>query len=255
MALSEIDHVGGLHEIVPVGASGSVDAQGIPEPGEYVGLVENAPGVDVVAEILHEQVGVVGEVSGGVAIGPAALVFERLRQVPVIHGDQRADVVLVQLIEDTLVVVEALGIGGAGAIGLNARPTDGEAIAGQVQLFRKCYVFLVTVVGVAGDVASGRALDLADRVSIAVPHRLAFAVGFPCAFDLIGGGGRAPHETLGELIWLGRNAGSEGQIVGLKPRILLEGKGSALEIYFGKQSGGKTASGHTKEFSAIHEDS
>ena len=121
--------MGGLHEGIPVGAAGGVNAGAVAQPGEDVGLVENAPGVDLVAERLDQDVGVVGEVSGGVAIGPATLVFERLRQVPVIHGDQRANVGLVQLFEHALVVVEALGIGGAGAVGLNARPTDGEAIA------------------------------------------------------------------------------------------------------------------------------
>src|ERR1019366_9135459 len=83
---------------------------------------------DLVTERLHQDIGVIGKVSRGVAVGPATLVFERLRHLPMIHGDEGMDVGFVQLLENALVMVESLGIGGAGSIGLNARPTDGETI-------------------------------------------------------------------------------------------------------------------------------
>ena len=90
------------------------------------------------------------------------------------------------------------------------------------------------MVGVAGDVAGGGALDLADGVGIAVPDGLAFAVGLPCAFDLIGGSGGSPQETIRKLVRLRWNAGGEGQIVGLKLAVLIEGKSYTVEIRFGE---------------------
>src|SRR4029077_19165052 len=50
------------------------------------------------------------------------------------------------------------------------------------------------MVGIAGDVAGGGTLHSAGRVGEAVPDGFALAVFSPSAFDLIGGGGRAPDE-------------------------------------------------------------
>src|SRR5215469_2847873 len=130
LSLRKIYHVGGLHECIPVFTSRSVDTGAVAKPGEDVRLVENAPGIDAIPEMLNDKVGVVDEVSGGVAIGPATFIFERLGKIPVVNGHERADAGLVQLVENALVVIEAFGIGGARSVGLNARPTDGEAIAG-----------------------------------------------------------------------------------------------------------------------------
>jgi hypothetical protein len=54
------------------------------------------------------------------------------------------------------------------------------------------------MVGVASYVASVSVFDFARRVREAVPDRLALAVFFPCAFNLVGSRGRAPEEPLGK---------------------------------------------------------
>ena len=116
-----------------------------------------------------------------------------------IESTDRADFGFEERIGETLVMVKTLRIGLAGAIGLNARPRDGETVAGQIQLLEERDVFFVAMVGIAGDVAGGCALHLAGSVHEAVPDGFALAVFCPSAFDLVGSGGGAPDKLVGKL--------------------------------------------------------
>jgi hypothetical protein len=49
-----------------------------------------------------------------------------------IESAERTDFRFNKLIGETLVIVKAFGIGLASAVGLNARPRDGERVAGQI---------------------------------------------------------------------------------------------------------------------------
>ena len=69
------------------------------------------------------------------------------------------------------------------------------------------------MIGIAGHVAGVAILDFAGSVREAVPDRFALAVFVPRAFDLIGGGGRAPEEILGERD-LGRSIKLRGAGIG-----------------------------------------
>jgi len=117
----------------------------------------------------------------------------------VIEGAERADFRIEERVGETLVMVKTPRIGLAGAIGLDARPRDGETVAGQIELLEECDVFFVAMVGVAGDVAGGGALHLAGGVHEAVPDGFALAVFVPSAFDLVGSGGGAPDKLVGKL--------------------------------------------------------
>ena len=63
-----------------------------------------------------------------VAVGPCALVFERLREVPVEERWERHDVVRQQLVDEAVVVVEPFLIHRALAFGKDARPGNREAV-------------------------------------------------------------------------------------------------------------------------------
>ena len=54
------------------------------------------------------------------------------------------------------------------------------------------------MIGIAGYVTGVAILDFARSMREAVPDRFALAVLFSRAFDLVGGGGRAPEEILRE---------------------------------------------------------
>src|SRR5262249_20222630 len=79
-------------------AAGGVAAQLIAQVGEYERLVEDAPDRDAVGERPGDVLGVVGEAARQVTVGPAALVFESLGQVPVIEGRKGPDSCLQQAV-------------------------------------------------------------------------------------------------------------------------------------------------------------
>ena len=65
----------------------------------------------------------------GRPVEPAAVVLERLRQVPVVERDHRLDAGREQLVDEPVVEREPLGVGPALAGRLDPRPRDREAVA------------------------------------------------------------------------------------------------------------------------------
>jgi len=83
--------VSGAHAIGEAVASRSVNAPRVAEKGEDPGFVEDAPVLDAVAEGFGDDLRVVHETRGEIAIRPAARVFEGLREIPVIERADGAD--------------------------------------------------------------------------------------------------------------------------------------------------------------------
>jgi hypothetical protein len=67
-----------------------------------------------------------------------------------------------------------------------------------IEALGECEVLGVEMVLIAGDVPCGSTFYFAGSVGEPVPNRFAFAVFVPCAFDLVGGGGRPPEEAFGK---------------------------------------------------------
>ena len=119
-------------------------------------------------------------------------------------GDQRLDAVFLELVEHAVIESEALFVRlGLVALREDAAPGDGEAVRLEAHFGEERDVLGVAVVevdrhllevvvggrvGARGQDALGH--DVLDRKTLA-----AFEVG---AFDLIGGGGAAPEEAIGE---------------------------------------------------------
>src|SRR6266571_8272011 len=98
---------------------------------------------------------------------------------------ERPDFRFEQLIREALEIVQALGIRFAGAVGLDARPGNGKAIAFQIHLLQQRHVFLVAMIGVASDVAGVSTLYFADGVRETVPDRFSLAIFVPASLNLI----------------------------------------------------------------------
>ena len=162
---------------------------------EHLGLVEHRPGRDPVAQRSDHRVRVLGEPADHRAVGPAARVLHPLRQVPVVQRRVGRDAVGEQLVDEPVVVVEAGAVDRAARVRDDPRPRDAEAVRPEAELLQERDVLGVAVVLVAGDVARGPVDDPARRVREPVPDRLALAVLLPGALDLVGGGGRPPHEA------------------------------------------------------------
>src|SRR5262249_5087637 len=159
--------------------------------------VQGDPAGDPVTERPGGERGVLGEPFGRSADGPAAVVLQFLRQVPVVERDRGRDAVRGELVEQRPVVVQAALVDGTPAAGLDPRPGDGEAVGGQAQGGEQLDVLAVAVVRIAGDVAGVAASDLAWGVAEGIPHRGAPAVLGYRSLDLVRGGRCAPGETLG----------------------------------------------------------
>ena len=161
--------------------------------------------------------GVLGEALGGVAVGPAARVLERLREVPVIERRHRLDAALEQPLDQAAVEAHARRVERPGAVGLHARPRDREAVGLEAQGRHEVEVLAPAVVVIAGDVAGVAVGDGARHAAEGVPDRLAAAVLVRGALDLVGGGGGAEAES-------GREAGHEaGNLQATRPPAALDG--------------------------------
>jgi hypothetical protein len=166
--------------------------------GERAELVDGEDVLHAVGELVGDISGVLSEGFGRVARLPATLVLQRLRQVPMVQRGERLDAGSLQLIDETVVEIDALRIGLAGSLRKNAGPGDGEPVGFRADVLHQRDVFLVTVIVVVGDIAGVAVSDVAGRVRVSVPDRLALAVLVPRAFDLVSRGGGAPIETVGE---------------------------------------------------------
>ena len=168
------------------------------------GFVEDDEvGNDVAQPIGHDG-SIIGETFRRVARTPAALVLQRLRQVPVEQGRIGRDVPFVQRLAKAFVIVDARLVHGAGAIRHDAGPGDREAIGAEMGAGDQRDVVPVAAIAVAGD---GRVGVIDDRLGLArehVPDAVLAAIRIGRAFDLRRRGGDAPFEVFRKLTRLRR---------------------------------------------------
>ena len=166
--------------------------------GHHPRLVQRGPEPHPVVQRAEQHLGVVGEPAGDVRVEPAAAVVERGGQVPVVQRHRRLDAALQQAIDQPPVEVEPRLVHLAGAGGQHPGPADAEAIGGEPQTGHEVHVRPVAPVVVAGDVAVVPARGEARGMDEPLPDAGPGAVGEGRAFDLVGGGRRAPEKTVGE---------------------------------------------------------
>jgi hypothetical protein len=159
------------------------------------GLVVGDEAGDSVAQLAGHHRGIVHEGFGGRARGPAPFVLQGLGQVPVIERGERRDPVLEQHVHEPAVEVEAGRVHASSSLRQHARPGQGEAVGLDPEVAHQCYVVAEAVVVVAGHVPAAPVEDGAGLLAEAIPDRLAAAVDRNRTFDLVGRGGRAPHEA------------------------------------------------------------
>ena len=91
----------------PVLPAGRVLADLVAEEADAPGLVVRHPVLHAVAQVTGDHVGVFGEGLGRGTGRPAALVLERLRQVPVIERGEGLDARLQQGVDQAAVEIQA----------------------------------------------------------------------------------------------------------------------------------------------------
>ena len=176
-------------------APGSVHAVAVAEVGRAPRLVERGPGRHPVTETLVHGRRVAGEDFRRLAVGPAAPVLQVLRKVPVVERDDRVDALGQQPVDQAVVEVQPARVDRPGAVRLDPRPGDGEAVRLEAEVGHQRDVALPAVVVVARHVAGVAGVHPARRTAERVPDgRSAAAVGGR-ALDLVRGGGRTPNEA------------------------------------------------------------
>src|SRR5215211_6162270 len=176
-----------------------VDSLAIAQPGRDPGLIQGDPERNRVTERLVHDPGVLGKPLAGLPARPAAPVLKDLREIPMVQGEHRLDGARPESVHEPAVEVEALLVGRAAALGLDARPGDGEAVRAQTEICHEVEVLFDAVVVVAGYVAGVAAVDLARCVGEGVPDRGSAPVLVHGPLDLVGRRRGAPQEVLREV--------------------------------------------------------
>ena len=117
-----------------VGHAGGVHARRVAEERRAPRLVERGPHVDPVAQHLGQLARVLAEADGGLPVGPAALVLERLREVPVVERRDGLDAGGDEAVREVDVEVETGLVELARAGGLDAGPRDREPVGLQAEV-------------------------------------------------------------------------------------------------------------------------
>ena len=196
--MREQQGVRGPQRQAEISLAGSVLTHPVAEECGHPRLVDREPVLNSGAERGRDRLRVVAEPARGVAIGPAAAVLQRLRQIPVVEGGVGRDPGRVQLVDEAAVEIETLGVGTTAPGGKDARPGDGEAIAAEAELAHERDVLRVPMEVIAGDIARVAVGDRAGGMAEDVPDRLPAATLADGALDLIGRGGGAPHPVFGK---------------------------------------------------------
>src|SRR5690606_8392831 len=163
-----------------------------------------------VAVGFDDGVGVDAERVGRFAGTPAADVLEGLREIPVKHRDVRLDTFGEHRVDEAVVEGDALRVHGAGAVGEDARPGEGEPVVFDAELPHEREVLFVAMVVIASDVEGVAIGDLSGNAREAIPDGFAFAVREGGALDLGSGGGDAPGEVPRKLVGHGAEMSDSG---------------------------------------------
>src|ERR1700690_3799252 len=151
--------------------AGGVTARTVAEPRRAPGLVQGDPTFDRIAQGACDDVDVLAEPFGGVTSAPAALVFERLWEVPVIQGQRGLDASRHEPVDESAVEVQAGLIGRSLAVRLHSGPRDRESVRADAERLQEGEVLVHPVIVVTRDVAGVAIPDLAGAVAVGIPNR------------------------------------------------------------------------------------
>ena len=171
------------------------DAALVAQHRHHPGFVVGGHGRYPVAQAgMHTQ-GIVDKVLHRVAMGPAALVLQGLRQVPVVEREVGRNAAREQAVHQSLIKIQALGVPGAAARGLHAGPADRKAVGIHAQAGNHVQVVRPALVMVACHAAVAAVCDGARLFAKAVPNGGSFAVNVGGAFNLKSAGGDTPDKV------------------------------------------------------------
>ena len=142
-----------LHGLRPIAPARRVAARDVAVVHRDPGLVERGPHRHTIAERAKHQLRVFGEPLRRIGVCPAAAIFERRRQVPMVERHARLDAVFEQRVDEPRIEIEALRIRPASSLGQHAAPGGAEAIRLNAELAHQPHIVGEPAVVIARDVA------------------------------------------------------------------------------------------------------
>ncbi len=130
-----------------------------------------------------------------------------------IEGGIGLDAPLQHAVDQAVVEVETGLVDGAGALGDEARPGEGEAIGVKARVADQIEILGPEFVVIAGVEAGIAIVDIAGGGGERIPDRTAPTVALP-ALDLVGGRGRAKGEVGTEIPPIERKHGHSSAALG-----------------------------------------
>ena len=167
---------------------------GVAQERRHPWLVVRDPVGHEIPEVVEENRRILGEPVDDVARRPAALVLERLGQVPVVQRRQRPDPSLEHALDERPVEVEAALIRRPTSGRLDPRPRDREAVALEAERLHQVEILAPAVVVLARGVTRVAEVHLPLGGGEPVPDGLAAAVHLRRSLDLERSGRGPPDE-------------------------------------------------------------
>ncbi|MNC62770.1 hypothetical protein D3C75_1128270 [compost metagenome] len=106
----------------------------------------------------------------GIPVLPAALLLQRLRQLPVIERAEGLNAAIEQRCDEFFVILYPFRIHFTAASRINARPGDGEAVGFDAQLLHQPDILLIALIAVAGHTGIIAVINTAGNGGELVPY-------------------------------------------------------------------------------------
>ncbi len=146
------------------------------------------------AETARRLGGIAGKSTGGLSAAPAARIFQRLGQFPVVQCDIRLQARSAAGLEHAQIKRKPFPVPAAVAVRVHPRPAHAETVSTEAHLRRAGNVLLISAVRVRGGGTVKPVCNGAGAAAEYVPNGFPAAVGPRAALGLVSAGGRAPYK-------------------------------------------------------------
>ncbi len=191
--------MGGCEGLTEHCQSGRVDAQGVAVCHVQQRISDRGPVPHSISDAVHDQLREITCSRGGIALQPAAGQHQVKRQVPVVDGGPGVDSDREQAIDQSVVEVQAAGIGCPPAGRLDSRPGNREPVCVDSQAGEQRHIIGVAVIVIDGDLTGASVYGSAWDGRDGVPDRRPATVDRGGALDAEGGRRDAEREIGGQV--------------------------------------------------------
>ena len=157
-------------------------------------FVDRQPVFYGIPKVLKQNISVFNKSIDCLPVQPPALFFEAVREIEMVHGHDRLDIVFQALCNHIPVKIKPFFVYFPGPFREDSCPCDRETVGFETKLSKQGDIFPVSVVVIAGN----RKISDTFRMLVHINDRRALAILVYRAFNLIGGSRCAPEKSFRE---------------------------------------------------------